>query len=301
MVGGTRARTVDVRIIAATNRRLEDEVRGRPLPRGPLLSPERRPPAHPAAARAAGGRAAAGRALRPHLRRRAAQAAGRVHRRGRATRDLAHAWPGNVRELQNVILQAVVLSEGDRLERRRPGAAGGPAPARACRRRRAWRRHLRRRHRRPQRPAAAGAPAAPPAWDALQVAARRRGRARRPRPSRARRGRWAAGWRAIWCWPANEVGRRRARTGPPSWLGLPLTTFVRRLTQAPGRRGRSPRVRRRGPRVADALAAVVAAADRPTAASPTASTRCCSTCVVAPRPGATWPTPRACSTCPRRR
>jgi two-component system repressor protein LuxO len=29
---------------------------------------------------------------------------------------LAHAWPGNVRELQNVIRQAVVLNEGDRIE-----------------------------------------------------------------------------------------------------------------------------------------------------------------------------------------
>ena len=31
-------------------------------------------------------------------------------------RVLAHTWPGNVRELQNVILQAVVLTDGDRLD-----------------------------------------------------------------------------------------------------------------------------------------------------------------------------------------
>src|SRR5262249_50053232 len=38
---------------------------GRPLPRGPLLSPERRPPADPAAARAHRGHPAARRALHP--------------------------------------------------------------------------------------------------------------------------------------------------------------------------------------------------------------------------------------------
>jgi len=40
-VGGTRTIKLDVRLIAATNRDLEDEVKKRPLPRGPLLSPER--------------------------------------------------------------------------------------------------------------------------------------------------------------------------------------------------------------------------------------------------------------------
>ena len=40
-LGEARERKADVRIIAATNRPLEDEVRGRPLPRGPVLPPER--------------------------------------------------------------------------------------------------------------------------------------------------------------------------------------------------------------------------------------------------------------------
>ena len=44
-VGGRAGRTVDVRIIAATNRDLQAGGRGRPLPRRPLPPPERRPPA----------------------------------------------------------------------------------------------------------------------------------------------------------------------------------------------------------------------------------------------------------------
>ena len=50
-IGGRIIQTVDVRIIAATNRRLAEEVAARPLPRGPLLPAQRRPRADPAAAR----------------------------------------------------------------------------------------------------------------------------------------------------------------------------------------------------------------------------------------------------------
>ena len=44
-VGSTKPIKVDVRIIAATNRNLEDEVRAGPLPPGPVLPAERGPPA----------------------------------------------------------------------------------------------------------------------------------------------------------------------------------------------------------------------------------------------------------------
>ena len=51
-VGSTKASKVDVGIIAATNRNLEEEVRAGPVPPGPVLPPERRAAAPPGAARA---------------------------------------------------------------------------------------------------------------------------------------------------------------------------------------------------------------------------------------------------------
>ena len=60
-LGGTREITVDVRLIAATNKNLQSEVEERPLPGGPLLPPERH------AAHAAGGaRPLAGGPARAH-------------------------------------------------------------------------------------------------------------------------------------------------------------------------------------------------------------------------------------------
>jgi DNA-binding NtrC family response regulator len=110
-VGGTQARKVDVRVVAATNRVLRDEAQaGRfrddlffrlnviPVQLAPLR--ERRedvlPLVHHFLARhAAGG----GRRLTLSL---------------EAERAIAeHAWPGNVRELENVMERAVVLARGD--------------------------------------------------------------------------------------------------------------------------------------------------------------------------------------------
>jgi sigma54-dependent transcription regulator len=54
-VGATRQVTVDVRIVAATNRKLEEEVAGRALPRGPVL-PTRRGRHPPTSLTRAGGR-----------------------------------------------------------------------------------------------------------------------------------------------------------------------------------------------------------------------------------------------------
>ena len=62
-VGGSTRIRVDARVLAATNKDLPAEIRARPLPRGSLLPPERRPDLRAAAARAAGGHSAARRSL----------------------------------------------------------------------------------------------------------------------------------------------------------------------------------------------------------------------------------------------
>ncbi len=115
MVGGTRSRKVDVRIIAATNRRLEDEVRAGRFREDLFyrlnvvrleIPPLRDRPEDV-------------RLLADHFAR-AAAAEQRKPLQGftaEAERRLAtYAWPGNIRELQNTILQAVVLSDADRLD-----------------------------------------------------------------------------------------------------------------------------------------------------------------------------------------
>ncbi len=114
MVGGTRAQRVDVRIIAATNRGLENEVRaGRfredlfhRLNVVRLRIPPLRERTDDATLLAshfietfANQYAKPIRALAPDAERLVA----------------SYAWPGNVRELQNAILQAVVLAEGELL------------------------------------------------------------------------------------------------------------------------------------------------------------------------------------------
>ena len=62
-VGGIKTIKVDVRLVTATNRDLQQEIAAGDVPRGPLLPAERGADPHPAAARAARGHPAAGRAL----------------------------------------------------------------------------------------------------------------------------------------------------------------------------------------------------------------------------------------------
>ena len=97
-LGATEARTVDVRVVSATNRDLAAAVAGGRLPRGLLLPPQRLRHPRAAAPRAPRGRAPArGAASSPHgpARRRSSRPAARE-------RLLEHRWPGNVRELENV-------------------------------------------------------------------------------------------------------------------------------------------------------------------------------------------------------
>jgi diguanylate cyclase (GGDEF)-like protein len=247
MVGSTTAQRIDVRIIAATNRDLEQEVRaGRfredlfhrlhvvrlriPPLRGrrddiPLL---------------------ALRFLETFARQYRKPVRGLTAEAEVALRD--HTWPGNVRELQNTILQAVVLAVGDRItveDLRLPEATATPdragTPDRAATL--------------PVLPIAAVSPAAPatpaaiapapdqPRWaspmpgvpsvstpwqtlsDRLrdQIAATR-GDAARPI------GKWL-GYEVVLQadkWADGIMARAATR------VGLPDTTFVRRLRQAQG-------------------------------------------------------------------
>jgi DNA-binding NtrC family response regulator len=110
-VGGNQTRRVDVRVVAATNRVLRDEIAaGRfredlyfrlnviPIQLAPLR--ERREDILPLA--------------RHFLARHAAEAGRRVAFGAEAEQALlAHPWAGNVRELENAIERAVVLTRGD--------------------------------------------------------------------------------------------------------------------------------------------------------------------------------------------
>jgi DNA-binding NtrC family response regulator len=119
-VGGVRARKIDVRFVAATNRDLEAEVsrggfrrdlyfrlNGMTLTIPPLRERPRDLPilarGFIASAARAGWLPATGRRRAPEI----SEAAMAVLR--------AHAWPGNVRELRNVIERALLLCDGPAL------------------------------------------------------------------------------------------------------------------------------------------------------------------------------------------
>ena len=233
MVGATRPRTVDVRIIAATNRRLEDEVRAGRFREDLFfrlnvvrlhLPPLRE---RPDDVRLLAGHFA--RAFAAEQRKPLAGFSAAAERR-----LAAHSWPGNVRELQNVILQAVVLGEGERLDVADlglPPVTWGAEPEAAA----------------PAPPAAVAAPSAPPAhdpfaaspWAALRAALLaevRTAASARPRATPPL-GRWLA---ADLMLAAHEAaGGLRARAA--ARLGVPPTTYGRRLGQAQADRAVTPR------------------------------------------------------------
>jgi len=128
-IGEERTRTVDVRVIAATNRDLAREVReGRfredlfyrihvfPIDVPPLRDRREDIPL-----------------LAAHMLERAGR---RLNKSGmsltsRNVRDLqAHRWPGNVRELENVIERAAITARGSNLDFTSLGLASTPGPPR---------------------------------------------------------------------------------------------------------------------------------------------------------------------------
>ncbi|MFT0633834.1 sigma 54-interacting transcriptional regulator [Pseudomonas sihuiensis] len=127
-VGDTRTRQVDVRVIAATNRDLRQEVcAGRfredlyfrlnvfPIESAPLRQrPEDIPP------------------LAQHFLSRACRQLNRPEpslRLADIQRLQAYSWPGNIRELENLIERAVIISPGTRLRLDLPNDSGNDAPS----------------------------------------------------------------------------------------------------------------------------------------------------------------------------
>ena len=114
-VGGTRLHRADVRIVAATNKRMQQRGGRGPVSRGSLLSAERgRHPRASAAGAARGhpdpGRAFPGPDLRPARRPRKTLSPEALRLLGE------YSWPGNVRELSNIMERLVILAPGDVIE-----------------------------------------------------------------------------------------------------------------------------------------------------------------------------------------
>ena len=128
-LGSSGTRKVDVRVVSATNADLPRRDRRRPLPRGPLLPPQRDRAAAAAAGRAPRGRAAAGRAL-PRASSPGIDGAPPAKLSDEARAALQqYDWPGNVRELQNRIQRATLTAADGVI---RPRHLGIPAGARAA-------------------------------------------------------------------------------------------------------------------------------------------------------------------------
>ena len=137
-LGSSRTISLDVRLIATSNRDLPEEVRAGALPRRSVL-PAQRHVAAPAgrcasaAATSCPWRAAPSRHARAAARRRCALSPAAERKL------LEHDWPGNARELTNIVQRAAWLASGGRIDARGP------------RHRRGARRPRRRRPRRPGR------------------------------------------------------------------------------------------------------------------------------------------------------
>ncbi|MEZ5417578.1 MAG: sigma 54-interacting transcriptional regulator [Vicinamibacterales bacterium] len=263
MVGGTKSRKVDVRIIAATNRRLEDEVRAGRFREDLFyrlnvvrlhIPPLRERPEDV-------------RLLADHFAR-AAAAEQRKTLTGftpEAGRRLAsYHWPGNIRELQNTILQAVVLSDVEQLDASDltlpagggPSVFAGSAPAPVAPQGWGTMPHL------PAADAAVPGSGFAAAWAALDAALDeevRRAASATPRVSLPL-GRWLAHEVVLVAHEqAAGVGARAAAR-----IGLPQTTFARRLRHAETDRHLTARPPT-WPAVRAALAAAIAAPDLPSA------------------------------------
>ena len=127
-LGGSRPLRVDVRIVAATNRELEREMREGRFREDLFYRLNVIRIAMPALRE----RPDDVETLAAHFAQHFAREMGRPERRlspAAVARLRAHSWPGNVRELRNVIERAVLLADGERIEVSDVEVADAPAPA----------------------------------------------------------------------------------------------------------------------------------------------------------------------------
>jgi transcriptional regulator with GAF, ATPase, and Fis domain len=126
-LGGSRPLRVDVRIVAATNRELEREMREGRFREDLFYRLNVIRIAMPALRE----RPDDVETLAAHFAKQFAREMGRAERRlspAAIARLRAHAWPGNVRELRNVIERAVLLADGERIEVSDVDVSDAPAP-----------------------------------------------------------------------------------------------------------------------------------------------------------------------------
>ena len=109
-VGGTQPIKIDCRLVAATNADLEKRGRRGPLPRRPVLPPQRD---SDQAARRCASAATTSRCWWTT----SSSATPRISRAKTVSKEamellMKYDWPGNVRELENVMERALILDEG---------------------------------------------------------------------------------------------------------------------------------------------------------------------------------------------
>ena len=114
-IGSQKTIQVDVRVIAATNKDLEEAIEKGDFREDLYFRLSVIPIRVPAAARAAGGHPAAGRALREAVRGREQLPAARPSRPRPWRCCKRHPWRGNVRELRNTIERLLIMVEGDEI------------------------------------------------------------------------------------------------------------------------------------------------------------------------------------------
>jgi DNA-binding NtrC family response regulator len=128
------AERVDIRVLAATNRELEDEIRVGRFSRGPLLPPQRGE--HLPAAAAGARRRRGGDRQAPCLQKYAVgdeQASVKGFTPNALVAVRKYEWPGNVRQLENRIKKGLVLCEKSLLGPEDLDLMRGAAAAHRCR------------------------------------------------------------------------------------------------------------------------------------------------------------------------